>query len=72
MIMTFSCGTKDSDYSISDSPEPDHKTVNGKLTKGCASTVANGSQCLSNHVHLFKVDEAIEVGLVTFMCESHV
>jgi hypothetical protein len=25
--MHFSCGTNDSDYSISESPEPDHKTV---------------------------------------------
>jgi hypothetical protein len=31
MFITFSCGKKDSDYSISDSPEPDIKTVSISL-----------------------------------------
>jgi hypothetical protein len=31
MVMPFSCGTKDSDYSISDSPEPDLATASISL-----------------------------------------
>jgi hypothetical protein len=44
MFMPFSSGTKDSDYSISDSPEPDLKTASISLHRYTDMTSSSGTK----------------------------
>jgi hypothetical protein len=47
MFMPFSCGTKDSDCSISDSPEPELKTVGNQalwLKNNTSNTLVHTDQ----------------------------
>jgi hypothetical protein len=46
--------------------------ITTQLTEMPASTVTNGTHCLGQHVHLFKVDQSIYACFIALMCKCHI